>query len=57
MDNSALKIHFSADFIEKKASSLGLENLFLLTTRTADWYALDILITYDYSNFFVVVET
>ncbi|PON66779.1 Acetylglutamate kinase argB [Parasponia andersonii] len=25
------------DYIEKKASSLGLENLFLLTTRTADW--------------------
>ncbi|KAE9466788.1 hypothetical protein C3L33_01312, partial [Rhododendron williamsianum] len=27
------------DFIEKKASSLGFEMLFLLTTRTADWYA------------------
>ncbi|KAI3441004.1 uncharacterized protein J3R85_002843 [Psidium guajava] len=26
------------DYIEKKASSLGLEMLFLLTTRTADWY-------------------
>ncbi|KAJ6722233.1 AMINO-ACID ACETYLTRANSFERASE [Salix koriyanagi] len=26
-----------ADFIERKASSLGLETLFLLTTRTADW--------------------
>ncbi|KAM6564150.1 hypothetical protein CsatB_024148 [Cannabis sativa] len=26
------------DYIEKKASSLGLENLFLLTTRTADWF-------------------
>ncbi|WCJ31431.1 Amino-acid acetyltransferase [Euphorbia peplus] len=26
------------DFIEKKASSLGLEMLFLLTTRTADWF-------------------
>ncbi|CAK7339746.1 unnamed protein product [Dovyalis caffra] len=26
------------DFIEKKASSLGLETLFLLTTRTADWF-------------------
>ena len=28
----------SADYIEKKASSLGLEKLFLLTTRTADWF-------------------
>ncbi|XP_058187096.1 probable amino-acid acetyltransferase NAGS2, chloroplastic isoform X1 [Rhododendron vialii] len=27
------------DFIEKKASSRGFEMLFLLTTRTADWYA------------------
>uniref|UniRef100_A0A1J3ECJ5 amino-acid N-acetyltransferase n=2 Tax=Noccaea caerulescens TaxID=107243 RepID=A0A1J3ECJ5_NOCCA len=26
------------DYIEKKASSLGLERLFLLTTRTADWF-------------------
>ncbi|KAF7136627.1 hypothetical protein RHSIM_Rhsim08G0093000 [Rhododendron simsii] len=26
------------DFIEKKASSLGFEMLFLLTTRTADWF-------------------
>ncbi|GKU98815.1 hypothetical protein SLEP1_g11761 [Rubroshorea leprosula] len=26
------------DYIEKKASSLGLEMLFLLTTRTADWF-------------------
>ncbi|XP_058228277.1 probable amino-acid acetyltransferase NAGS2, chloroplastic isoform X1 [Rhododendron vialii] len=26
------------DFIEKKASSLGCEMLFLLTTRTADWF-------------------
>ncbi|CAH8326102.1 unnamed protein product [Eruca vesicaria subsp. sativa] len=26
------------DYIEKKASSLGLETLFLLTTRTADWF-------------------
>ncbi|XP_050206864.1 probable amino-acid acetyltransferase NAGS2, chloroplastic isoform X2 [Mercurialis annua] len=26
------------DFIEKKASNLGLEMLFLLTTRTADWF-------------------
>ncbi|WOK93121.1 putative amino-acid acetyltransferase NAGS2, chloroplastic [Canna indica] len=26
------------DFIEKKALSLGLEKLFLLTTRTADWF-------------------
>ncbi|XP_027178736.1 probable amino-acid acetyltransferase NAGS1, chloroplastic [Coffea eugenioides] len=26
------------DYIEKKASSLGLEILFLLTTRTADWF-------------------
>ncbi|XP_012079426.1 probable amino-acid acetyltransferase NAGS2, chloroplastic isoform X2 [Jatropha curcas] len=26
------------DFIEKKASSLNLEMLFLLTTRTADWF-------------------
>ncbi|XP_062101794.1 probable amino-acid acetyltransferase NAGS2, chloroplastic isoform X2 [Humulus lupulus] len=26
------------DYIEKKASSIGLENLFLLTTRTADWF-------------------
>ncbi|KAG6766639.1 hypothetical protein POTOM_027807 [Populus tomentosa] len=25
-------------FIERRASSLGLETLFLLTTRTADWY-------------------
>ncbi|KAF5743915.1 amino-acid acetyltransferase NAGS1 chloroplastic isoform X1 [Tripterygium wilfordii] len=27
------------DYIEKKASSLGLEMLFLLTTRTADWFS------------------
>lgn len=27
-----------ADYIEKKASALGLEMLFLLTTRTADWF-------------------
>ncbi|KAF3323329.1 putative amino-acid acetyltransferase NAGS1 [Carex littledalei] len=27
------------DYIEKKAVSLGLEKLFLLTTRTADWFA------------------
>ncbi|KAG9132625.1 hypothetical protein Leryth_023625 [Lithospermum erythrorhizon] len=26
------------DYIERKASSLGLERLFLLTTRTADWF-------------------
>ncbi|KFK30379.1 hypothetical protein AALP_AA7G253500 [Arabis alpina] len=26
------------DYIEKKASSIGLERLFLLTTRTADWF-------------------
>ncbi|KAL1354558.1 probable amino-acid acetyltransferase NAGS2, chloroplastic isoform X2 [Arachis duranensis] len=26
------------DYIEKKASSLGLNKLFLLTTRTADWF-------------------
>ncbi|KAL2522662.1 putative amino-acid acetyltransferase NAGS1 [Forsythia ovata] len=26
------------DYIEKKASSLGLQTLFLLTTRTADWF-------------------
>ncbi|XP_041006223.1 probable amino-acid acetyltransferase NAGS1, chloroplastic isoform X1 [Juglans microcarpa x Juglans regia] len=26
------------DYIEKKASSLGLEMLFLLTTQTADWF-------------------
>lgn len=26
------------DYIEKKASFLGLEMLFLLTTRTADWF-------------------
>lgn len=26
------------DFIEKKASSMGLEKLFLLTTRAADWF-------------------
>ncbi|OVA05890.1 GNAT domain [Macleaya cordata] len=26
------------DYIEKKAASLGLEKLFLLTTRTADWF-------------------
>ncbi|KAK9284416.1 hypothetical protein L1049_023588 [Liquidambar formosana] len=26
------------DYIEKKASSLGMEMLFLLTTRTADWF-------------------
>ncbi|XP_059456264.1 probable amino-acid acetyltransferase NAGS2, chloroplastic isoform X3 [Corylus avellana] len=26
------------DYIEKKASSLGLNRLFLLTTRTADWF-------------------
>ncbi|CAA0841062.1 Probable amino-acid acetyltransferase NAGS2-chloroplastic [Striga hermonthica] len=26
------------DYIEKKASSLGLQKLFLLTTRTADWF-------------------
>jgi len=28
------------DYVEKVASSLGLEKLFLLTTRTADWYTL-----------------
>ncbi|KAL3637707.1 putative amino-acid acetyltransferase nags2, chloroplastic [Castilleja foliolosa] len=26
------------DYVEKKASSLGLQMLFLLTTRTADWF-------------------
>lgn len=26
------------DYIEKKSASMGLETLFLLTTRTADWY-------------------
>lgn len=26
------------DYIEKKAASLGLEKVFLLTTRTADWF-------------------
>lgn len=29
---------YVADYIEKKASSMGLEMLFLLTTRTADWF-------------------
>ncbi|KAL8546461.1 hypothetical protein ACS0TY_006260 [Phlomoides rotata] len=34
------------DYIEKKAYSLGLQKLFLLTTRTADWYViLESLIT------------
>jgi len=28
------------DYVEKVALSLGLEKLFLLTTRTADWYTL-----------------
>jgi len=28
----------STDYVEKVALSLGLEKLFLLTTRTADWY-------------------
>jgi electron transfer flavoprotein alpha/beta subunit len=28
----------SSDYVEKVALSLGLEKLFLLTTRTADWY-------------------
>ncbi|KAK4790209.1 hypothetical protein SAY86_017513 [Trapa natans] len=27
------------DYVEKKAYSIGLERLFLLTTRTADWFA------------------
>lgn len=31
-------MNLSADYIEKKASALGLEMLFLLTTRTADWF-------------------
>lgn len=26
------------DYVEKKALSLGLEKIFLLTTRTADWF-------------------
>jgi len=26
-----------ADYMEKKAASLGFNKLFLLTTRTADW--------------------
>ncbi|RWW05391.1 hypothetical protein GW17_00031336 [Ensete ventricosum] len=29
-----------SDYLEKKASSHGLERLFLLTTRSADWYAI-----------------
>jgi hypothetical protein len=29
---------YASDYIEKMALSLGLEKLFLLTTRTADWY-------------------
>lgn len=33
-----------ADYIEKKASSFGLQMLFLLTTRTADWYVILILV-------------
>lgn len=32
-------IRFDADFLEKKAARMGLQYLFLLTTRTADWYA------------------
>lgn len=35
--HNSLQFLISADYIEKKASSLGLEELFLLTTRTADW--------------------
>ncbi|KAK3002505.1 hypothetical protein RJ639_021491 [Escallonia herrerae] len=31
-------IELLADYIEKKASSIGLQQLFLLTTRTADWF-------------------
>ena len=29
---------YASDYIEKEALSLGLGRLFLLTTRTADWY-------------------
>jgi amino-acid N-acetyltransferase len=30
--------YWDADYMEKKAASLGLERLFLLTTHMADWY-------------------
>lgn len=33
-----IRLWIFADYIEKKASALGLEMLFLLTTRTADWF-------------------
>ncbi|KAK2965537.1 hypothetical protein RJ640_030585 [Escallonia rubra] len=33
-----IAIELLADYIEKKASSIGLQQLFLLTTRTADWF-------------------
>jgi N-acetylglutamate synthase-like GNAT family acetyltransferase len=36
--NGDIYIHLAcADYLERKAANLGLENLFLLTTRTADW--------------------
>lgn len=37
-------IKFYADYVEKKASSLGLDMLFLLTTRTADWFVFSPLL-------------
>ncbi|KAI3933941.1 hypothetical protein MKW92_051543 [Papaver armeniacum] len=33
-----LLLPFLLNYVEKKAASLGLEKLFLLTTRTADWF-------------------
>jgi hypothetical protein len=37
-----VKLYFNswpcADYLEKKAREMGLEKLFLLTTRTADWF-------------------
>jgi hypothetical protein len=44
--------YFFPDYVEKKALSLGLEKLFLLTTRTADWY---VLVSSD-ESFYVIKE-
>lgn len=35
-----------ADYLERKAVKLGLEKLFLLTTRTADWSAVHLFCSF-----------
>ena len=45
------------DYMENKAIKMGLEKLFLLTTRTADWLVLATLILIHFHELLIVIFT